>query len=63
MDSQEAATGPYPELNESSPHLPAILFYEPSSFILPSIHRSSRGSLPFISLAIIFCALLYVVCS
>jgi len=45
-DSQEPATGPYPESDASSPHLP-LYFPEIHYIILPSMPRWSRWSLPF----------------
>jgi hypothetical protein len=39
---QEPATGPYPEADESSPHLPTLFYNTYSNIIL-----SSKRSLPF----------------
>jgi len=45
--SQDPATGPYPELDESSPRLPMLFPNIHFNFTLPSTIRSSKWPLPF----------------
>jgi hypothetical protein len=45
--SQEPATGSYPELDESSPHLPTLFSKIHSNGIFQSLSISSEWSLPF----------------
>jgi len=45
--SQDAATGPYPEPDESSPQPPSLFLKIHSNIIFPSTPRSSNWSLLF----------------
>jgi len=45
-NSQQPATGPYPEIEQSSPHIPTLFS---SNIIIPYMHRSPEWSLLFMS--------------
>jgi hypothetical protein len=45
--TQQPATGPYPQPDESSPHIPPYLRMFHSNIIFPSTPRSSKWSLSF----------------
>jgi len=44
--SQEPATGPYPELDESSPHILILPSKDPFQYYLPSTPRTSKLFFP-----------------